>query len=331
MSDYQLGTKNESTYGTRITVDTFHEILPGDPIAVKMGTIESQGLRPRRQVPFADRFQRYAMGAEGTRSLEVLTLGFEWWLQHMLGAVDLNADTPVSGVDQHVATLANLCGLSFTWQENVVMGACKNTDQAFTYGGGKISSWTLSGEVEGAVTLEVEVLFANYTKATALATASYADGAELLSWAHAAATIAGTAVPLNSWSVSCNNNLKDDRYHINGSGAAPGTARAEPVSNGDREVMFECEMDFTNLTQWDRSVALTRSAAMAAVVITCQGPAVITGSTYPELKIEIPALLFDEVSLGAMQQEMSTSQVKGKALDNGVDEPLTVTYLTGAA
>ena len=176
MSDYQLGTKNESTYGTRITVDTFHEILPGDPIAVKMGTIESQGLRPRRQVPFADRFQRYAMGAEGTRSLEVLTLGFEWWLQHMLGAVDLNADTPVSGVDQHVATLANLCGLSFTWQENVVMGACKNTDQAFTYGGGKISSWTLSGEVEGAVTLEVEVLFANYTKATALATASYADG-----------------------------------------------------------------------------------------------------------------------------------------------------------
>lgn len=331
MADYQLGTKNESTYGTRVTVDTFHEILPGDPIQLETGRSESQGLRARRVTGYADRFQPYHMGGSGTRSLEVLTLGFEWWLEHMLGAVAVDADTPVSGADTHVGTLADLCGTSFTWQENVVMGACKDTDQAITWGGGKIASWTLSGETEGNVTLEVEVVFANHTLATSLATASYPTGAEVMSWATASVELGGTATPVMSWSLSCNNNLKTDRHYIAGSGAAPGTNRKEPVRNGDREITFECEIDFEDMTQWNRFASLTRANTMAAVEIICQGPLVITGTTYPELNIAIPALRFDDVSLGQMQVEMSTQTISGMALDNGSDEPLTIAYVTDAA
>jgi hypothetical protein len=336
MADYQCGTKNETSYGARVTVDIFHEILPGEAIQLETGRSESQGLRARRVVPYADRFQPYHLGGSGTRQLEVLTLGFEWWLEHMLGEItdvegDSNPSTPPEGVTAWIGTLGDLCGLSFTWQENVVMGACKNTDQALTWGGGKIVSWTLSCEVEGNLTLEVEVVFANHTTATALATASYPLGAEVMSWATGSVSIAGEPVPVTSWTLSCNNNLKTDRHYISGSGAAPGTARKEPVRDGDREITFECELDFEDMTHWDRFAALERGDTLAEVEVSCQGPLPITGTTYPELRIEIPVLRFDEVSLGQLQQEMSTQTIQGVVLDNGVDEPLTITYITETA
>lgn len=330
MADYQLGTANETTYGTRVAVDIFHEILPGDPIQLETGRSESGGLRARRVVPYADRFQPYHMGGSGSRSIEVLTLGFEWWLEHMMGNITLEEDDPVAGVNSYIGILADLCDLSFTWQENVVLGACKDTDQAFTWGGGKIVSWTLSCEVEGNLTAEFEVVFANHTTATALATASYPTGADVMSWASGSVSLGGSSVPVTSWSLSCNNNLKTDRHYIAGTGAAPGTARREPVRNGDREITFECEIDFTDLTQWNRFASLTRAGTMAAVAVSAQGPLPITGSTYPALNIAIPALRFDDVSLGTNSQEMSMQSVSGIVLDNGSAEPLTITYVTDA-
>ncbi len=331
MSDYQLGVKNESTYGTRVTPDVFHEFLEGDAIQVETGRTDSAGLRARRIVPRADRFQPYHLGAAGSRSFEVLTVGFEWWLQHMLGAVAYNDDAPVAGADTHTGTMDDLCGLSFTWQDNVVMGACKDSDQAFTYGGGKVTKWTLSCEKEGNLTLQVDVVFANHTTATALATASYPEGAEVMSWATAAVSLGGTAVPVTKWSLTCDNKLKTDRHYIAGSGATPGTGRKEPVSDGDREITFECEADFDSLTQWNRYASLVRANTLAAVSVVCQGPAVITGSTYPSLTITVPALRFDDVKPGALQRAMSMQSIKGMVMDNGADEPLTITYVTEAA
>jgi hypothetical protein len=331
MADYQLGTKDETTYGTRVTVDEFDEFLPGAPIVLDKGYTNSTGLRAGRIVPFVNQGQPYHMGGSGTRTLEVFNLGFEKWLKRMMGAVTVDDDAPVVGADSHIATLADLCGTSFTYQENVIGGACKTTDLAFTWGGGKVASWSLSCEVEGNVTAELEMVFANHTTGTALATASYPTGMEVLSWANAAATIGGTAVPVTSWTLSCNNNLKTDRHYIAGTGATPGTGRSEPVANGPREITFECELDFTDLTQWNRMASLTRANNYAAIEVACQGPIPITGSTYAELNIAIPALRFDDVSIGDMSEEMTMQTVSGEVRDNGSDEPLTITYVTTAA
>lgn len=328
MADYQLGVKDESTYGTAVVVDTFYPFLPGDPINIDRDVLSSEALKPGRNVPYSALQQPVLKGGSGSRSLEVYSVGFEWFLKHMLGAVTANASTPVAGATSHVATLGDLCGDSFTWQENVVMGACKDTDQAMTWAGGKVASWTLSCDTDGILTCELELLFQSHSTGTALATASYPAGQELLSWAHATVDIASTAIPVMSWSLSCNNGLKDDRYYQNGSGGAASTARYEPVQNSDREITFECELDFTNLTQWNRAAAVTASAGQAAVDVTVEGPSVITGSTYPALQIAIPALRFDEVSLGQLQQEMSTQSVSGVVVDNESAEPLTVTYVT---
>lgn len=326
MSDYQLGVKNESVYGTPVTVDTFLEFLPGDAIAPETGRTDSQGLRAKRYVGMADRFQPYQLGAAGSRSFEVLTKGAQWFLLHMMGALTSTPDAPVSGVTEHVAIFGDLCGKSFTWQDNVVGGACKNVNNPVTYHGGKINSWSLSCSVEGNLTLEIEVVFAGWSTATALAVASYPSGLEVMSWATGSAQLDGASVPITSWTLSCNNNLKTDRHYIAGSGAAPGTHRKEPVPNGDREVTFECELDFTNLNLWSDSVSTVRGDTLIPVSILTEGPIPITGSTYPALEITIPAFRLDEVSLGQLQQEMSTQSVSGVVLDNGTDQPLTLKY-----
>jgi hypothetical protein len=328
--DHQLGVKNETVYGTPVTVDEFFEHLPGDPIAVETGRVESGSLRAGQTVQLADRFQPYTLGASGSRTLEVLTGGFDWWLQHMLGTLTTETDEPVEGATSHIGTLGNLFGKSFTWQENVPLGVAKQTNQAFTYGGGKINTWTLSCETEGVLTLEVEVVFANHTTATALATASYPTGLELLSWAYGRLSVGGVAVPVTSWSVSGNNNLKTDRHYIAGSGASPSFGRKEPVVNGFTEITAEFECDLTVLSLGNRCAATARSSTIATLEVVCEGPAVIAGSTYPSVSIEIPALRFDEASLGSLGMEQSMQSLSGVGLDNGTDEPITITYVTAA-
>jgi hypothetical protein len=327
---HQLGVKDETVYGTAVTVDTFFEPLPGDPIALETGRVESGSLRRGQVVMSADRFVPYRLGGSGSRSLEVLTHGFDWWLRHLLGAVDTEADTPVAGAEQHVGTLADLCGQSFTLQENVPMGACQDSDQAMTWAGGKVASWTLSCSTEGVLTLEVELLFSSLKTDTVLATASYPVGAELLSWASGRVQVDGAALPVTSWSVAVDNKLKSDRHRINGTGASPSFGRLEPITEEHRDIAVEFECDRTSLGLWQKFASATRAGALASFEVLTEGPAPITGSTYPSLAIEVPALRIDDVPLGSLGLEEPMQSVSGVGRDNGTDEPITVTYVTAA-
>lgn len=327
MVDHQIGLKNETTYGVAVVVDEFFEFLPGDPIALETGRVESGSLRAGQVVMNADRFLPYRLGASGSRQIEVLTAGFDWWLEHMLGAVTIDAATPVTGATTTTAIIGDLCGKSFTYQENVPLGPCQDTDQAFTMRGGKITSWTLSCETEGVLSFEAEMVFADMTTGTALATASYPAGAELFSWAAGEVQVDDVAVPVTSWSVSCDNVLKTDRHYIAGSGAAPSYGRREPVSDGYRELTVEFECDRTDLALWNRFAATLRASTLLKFEALTQGPAVITGSTYPALGITIPAVRVDEVSLGGLGLEMPMQTLSGVVRHSGTNAPITVAYV----
>jgi hypothetical protein len=328
MVDHQIGLKNETTYGQAVTVDRFFEFLPGDPIALETGRVESGSLRAGQVVMNADRFLPYRLGAAGSRQIEVLTLGFDWWLLHMLGDVQVSTDTPVTGADTHVATIGNLCGTSFTYQENVPLGPCQDTNQAFTFSGGKIASWTLSCETEGVLTFEADMVFADMTTGTALATASYPAGAELFSWAAGKVEINDVAVPVTSWTVSCDNMLKTDRHYIAGAGSAPSYGRREPVSDGYREITVEFECDRTDLALWNRFAATLRANTLCKFEAITEGPQPITGSTYPKLAITVPALRVDDVSLGGLGLEMPMQSLSGVVRHSGTNEPITIDYVT---
>jgi hypothetical protein len=327
MPDHQIGLKDETTFGTAVTVDTFFEFLPGDPIAVETGRTESGSLRSGQEVMSADRFLPYRLGASGSRTIEVLTDGFDWWLKHMLGSVTVTANTPVTGCTQTAAVVGDLLGDSFTYQENVPLGPSQATNQAFTYSGGKVTGWTLSCELEGVLTFEAELMFADMTTGTALATASYPAGAQLMSWATSQVEIADVQVPVTQWKVTCDNALKTDRNYLYGSGASPSYGRKEPVTNGFREITVEFECDRTDLSLWNRFASVARATTLCKFEALTQGPAVITGSSYPALNILIPALRIDDASLGGLGLEMPMQSVQGVARDNGTDQPITVTYI----
>lgn len=312
--DFQLGVKDEVTYGTAVTVDRFFE-FNSESVAVAAGRTAGEGLRVGAFTPRSDRFMPYIEGAAGNIQLDVLNKGFGFWLKHMLGTVATTGLGPYT----HTGTMGSLLGDAFTCQINRPLSP-SGTNQAFTYAGGKVASWTLSNSVEENLLLDLAVDFASVSTATALATASYPAAMEPLSWVGGTVTVGGTQVDVTEVSVEVNNNLAVDRRFIKGS-----AVKKEPVQAGRREVSFSFSADFESLTQYDRVVSTTRAGALAKIVGTW-------ANGTDQLVVTIPAARFDEIGGVAVESAEALSQsLSGVGLHDGTDSPVTVAYTTADA
>lgn len=324
----QLGWKSESTWGTAVTVDRFLEvesfaIVPElERIGKFVGRASTRGVRADRSIP-------YVRGYAGPVKFPVLTKGFGAFLEHMIGGSVVTAG-PTDSTYTHTYTLAgaaSLCGKGFTMQGNMPLGACGNTPQPFTWEGGKVASWSLSCAAGDVVTLEADLVFENGLTATALATASYPTGMELLPFGACVVSLAGSPVDVMSWKVSCDNALKTDRNYVRS-----GYTRKEPVENGPRVVTFEAEVDFDALaTVYNRVTAATAAASTAAVVVTANGPTLLGASTFPGLTITMDSVRFDEGAPTYEGPDMTTLSLKGEALVPASGTWLSVAYRTSDA
>lgn len=316
----QLGAKKETTYGTAVTVDRFFEFV-SESIALETGRAESEGLRSGQRVARTDRFVPYILGAAGSVTIEPASKGFGFWLEHMLGTVATTG--PTDSAYTHTATVGDLWGKSFTLQVNRPLGPSGSTNQAFTWEGGKVTKWTLSCKTEGLLKFEVDLIFEDETTATALASASYPASTEALSWARADATIGGTAVPVTSWSVSCDNKLKTDRHFL-----ASSTRRAQSAEEAMREITFSAECDWTDLTHYNRFRAETAAGTLASVVTTAKAPTLIGATTYPGVTVTMPLVRFDEPGPTVDGPGLMMQTIGGKALTDGSQQPISVAYVT---
>ena len=315
----QLGMIKEVTWGTPLTVTRFFEF---DSESIKPDTTvwESASMRASTRGVRADRAMSWVHGFSGTIVMPVLSKGFGMMPEHMLGLVTTTG--PVDAVTTHTGTVATLCGKGLTVQVNRPLGACGDTPQAFTFEGGKISKWTLKQEQGGVLMFEADLLFEAGTTATALATASYPASAEFIPWSTTALTIGGTAVPVKSWEVSCDNKLDGDRKKIRNS-----TQRQEPVETGPREVMFKCEADFEALaTAYNRVVATTAAGEQAAVVITADAPTLVGVSALAGVTITMSAVRFDEANPNADGPGIISQSISGKALVPAAGSFISVAY-----
>lgn len=320
----QLGYKKESAYGTAVVVDTFHE-YDSEAIAPTVERFDSPALRTTRG-PRDDRFVPWVAGYDGTLTIPVLTKGFGWWLEFLTGGDAATTGPAETTVYTHTANIGSLCADSFTMQIDKPLGVCGDDDQAFTYAGCKVASWTLSQEAGGVLMAELTIMAATGTTATAKATASYPTGIELIPWTNSSLTIGGTAVPVKSWSVECNNQLEDRRL-INGT-----PYRAMPVENAYREITFSCTCDFEALaTVYNRVVSATAAGALAAVVVTANGPTLLGSSIYPGLTVTMPAVRFDEGWPNVAGPGMIEISASGKALVNTSGVQCTLAYRTSQA
>jgi|GEM_PF-1373761 len=315
----QLGHKTETTYGTAVTVDRFEPYL-SENIQPETFRTRVPSMRSGKQAAGSTEYAAGILGYAGSLEIPVLSKGFGVWMEYALGAVSTTG--PTGGAYQHVATIdPDACPPSFTAQVNRSLAPCGSTDQAMTFEGCQINSWSLTCSVDEILKFSCEIVAEDGTTGTALATASYAASTEPLTWAGASLTIGGTSVPVTSFTLSGNNNLKTDRHYQRAE-----TRRDQAPRSDYPEITVEFEADWDSLTQYNRFVAETAAGTQAAVVYTCEAPTAITTGVYPGVVVTLAAVDFTNVAANVSGPDMLMQSISGLVLDNFSDEPIDVTY-----
>jgi len=315
----QLGFAAESTYGTGVTVTRFAE-FNSCSIALERGAVMSKGLRTGTRVQRSDRFMPYTVGAAGDIVMDVPTKGFGIWLQHMLGAI---ATGSVSDENYtHTATIGSLAGRFLTVQAGKPRVGSATIDP-YTWTGCKVNNWELAVDVDGILVATIGIDAQNETNATALATASYPSDFRVFTFDGCAVTIGGDSFEALSWSATGNNQLDVGRRFLTGS-----SLKKEPLENAHREYGVSLEAEYRDLTQYNRFVSATAAGQLAAVVATFSGPVAHGGTTLPQLVVTMPAVRFAEVSQPIDGPETIKQSITGEVVDNGSDQPITITYRT---
>lgn len=312
--NYQLGFVDEVTFATALAVSRFAEYnAPAVPIKGMAGRTEGNPLRgvsrSRRQartIPYFDH-------AEGTLSMDLMNKGFGFWFKHMMPNVVASGAGPFIYTATEGPNSSALTGKSFTCQMNAPFTPT-GTDQAVTFSGGKVPKWTLACDVDGMLTVDLDVWFATMTTATALATVAYPTNMTNFSWAGGVIQIGGSAVDVTKIAIEVDQGYSLDRGFIRGN-----TTKKEPVP-GKLSGTFSIEADFESLVQWNRVHSTTVSGMSAAIVGTWTNGADIITAT-------MPAARFDDISLSGDEGE-SSNVLTGVMEYDGSASPITLVYTT---
>ena len=320
----QIGFKKETTVGTPVTVDRFAEFVT-EKVQPMQGRVRSNGLRSGHRVRRTDRQVPYKMGAAGSISVELLSKGFGFWLEHMLGTVATTG--PSDSAYTHTGTIGTMTGLGFTFQSNHPFHP-GNTNQALTYTGGKIPKWTISNKVGEFLIADLDVDFIDYTTATALASASYPTAGEPLSFVGGVVSVGGSAVDVYDATVSCDNKLMgdssgNDRRYLRGS-----ALHKELVEANFREVAWDLTADFESLTQFNRFSTSTAAGALATITLTWTGAILIGSASYPTLTVTIQNASFDGFNSTIDGPAPLRQKLSGVGLYDGSTSAVSVAYTT---
>lgn len=319
VTKYQLGTVDEVTYGTPVTPTRFHEFLTWG-VKSQRGRIEGGGLRAGTRVQRSDRFVTVNNGAAGDATMEVLTKGFGFWLKHMLGSVATAA--AVDGKTVHTGTIGDLKGDSFTAQVNKPFHPA-DTDQAFTYHGGKVTKWQLANQVNGLLIATLSFDFEDVDTSTALATASYPTSMELFSFVGATITVGGTAFEATDATFAGDNMLKVDRQYLRAS-----ALKKEPIEQDRRAITWSLAADFEDLAQYNRYVSETAAGALATIVATWQAPTLIGTTSKPTIVVTVDNARFDDHDTAIGGPGPLSQTLSGRGLYDGTDSAVSIAYGT---
>lgn len=324
----QLTQGEETAYGTPAADLTRAYEIRSEELEDAIERIESEALRAGRRVQQHWRPNR--KGAEGAIEYEVANKGFGLPLKHGLGAIATTQPdaTGAPTVRDHTATLGDLFGKSRTIQVGRPdVGGVVNP---FTLLGGKVSEWEFSVEVDGLLTYSETLDFQDVRTpdttpaGPALAAAAYPADIVPLDFIGAQIQVAGVPVDLSSFSLSCSNNLKTDRYFLRNS-----SLKKEPLEDTEaREITGELGGEFENRVAYNRFVQGTE----AALVALFEGAtiAVVGGTTYRfGVQITCPRVRWDGGSptAGGADVLEQPQEIKVLAPTDG-SSPVSIRYRT---
>lgn len=313
----QFGMVAEVTYGTPVTVTRFLEFNT-ESLAVQMQRLESRGIGTGRFLK-TDRHKACMIGASGSVEFDVMSKGFGLPLKMALGA---NTVAQQGATSEYLHTIqpeaGALAGIAFTAQ--VGRPSNEGTSRPFTYEGCKVTAWELSAEVDGWLKLNLEIDAEAENTGIALASASYASGAEPFSFCEGAVTIGGSPVSVRRFSIKGTNALKTDRRFI-------GNTKKEPLANGEWVIEGELEFEFEALT---RHAAMLAETEQADLVITFDtGDAIPTGNgSNFKIVITVKAFFYNDGHPNIGGPDVIMEPLKFKALDDGTNPVVKVQYYT---
>lgn len=321
----QLGVKDESSYGTAVTVDRFYQFNQLGDIDYQQVRLVPKGIRASGWAPVASQQRIAVQGATVPVELEWMTKGMGWWLKHLLGGTATSG--PTDSAYTHTGTVASLYGDSFTAQGNFPLNPA-GTNQAITFAGCKVPSWELSCSApDGLMMLKADIDARSVTTATSLESASYPSAMVPYGWIDLAVTIGGTSVPVTDWTIKVDNALELERYKQQGS-----ALKQEQTHAGMRKISFELTADFDSLTQHNRVRATVDANALAQTVITatCADTGTTIGaSTQPSTTITLPKCSFDKIDgVGVNEGKGIMQKLSGEVYWDGSSSLMTIAYVS---
>lgn len=309
----QIGTVDEVTYGTPVTVTRFHDFLSED-LSSTFSRLTSDSLRAGSTLVSSDRAKAFADGAAGTIRMEVPSKGFAWWLKHMLGTVATTG--PVDSKYTHTATFASLWNQSFTTQVNRPENPSE-TDRVWTYHGCKVASWELScadGFLTTSITLDAE----EDDITTAKATATYPTGTEVFSYLEGTVEVADVAFVVNSFSLRCDNGLAQRQRKMS-------TVKKRQPGQGRRTLTWTIDAEFDSMAQVTRARSATIAGALAKLEFNFTGQTVIGVSSNPTFNVTVDSARFDEAAVNVSGTDPLQQRLSGIAMA-ATNPPLTIAY-----
>lgn len=321
----QFGLKAEVTYGTPVTPDRFWPIVE-DTIEPEFGIASAADeIRVGSVVERQDQGDPYPVGAAGGLKVYVPTKGFGLGIQQALGSSSVGVITDSNYTQTHVLSATGKNGKSCTGQSGRPFNP-SGTVQPFTWPGLKFLGVEFSIDVEGFLMADFMLDAQSADTATALATASYptlAAGNSRFPWRLATLTIGGSQVEIRNFSCKITWPMKTDRRYLRGS-----ALKKEPVPSGKATIEWSGDVEFTDLTQYNRVASATVAGRHAAIILTCPAVAPIAGATVPQFTLTLPSARFDKGLPTVSGEEPLMQTISGIATDDGTNPPVTITYRT---
>lgn len=314
------GTYLASTYGRPPVVTRFYD-MNSESLKLDVKRIESVGLRANTRVQRQDRWAVNREGVAGDTTHEVQSRGFGVFFKHMMGAIATVGPTDSAYV--HTATVGPLTGRSIATQVGRPFTPSQVV-QPFTQQGMKIGKWELSNNVDGLLELKITWVGQDEQTGAALAVASYGV-AELFSFAGGVITVGGVDIDVTKVTITGDNKLSEKRRFIRGS-----TLMKEPIEEGFRDYAFTIDLDFTDLSHYQRYASLTAAGAMAALSATWTAPTLIGATTFPSLAVTIPIARQDGETPTVTGPKLLVQALPFKVLtpSSGGNSPLSIAYTT---
>lgn len=303
----QLAIGEEGTYGTYAAGTRTLEFVT-EGLTRAETRLESQAIRAIQFQP------RYALGqrsVSGDLTLELGSVGQGVLLKHAFGAVATDA-AGAPDVYVHTFTPGDLDGLGLSVQVD-------RDGVPFSYLGCKVASLNLACQVGQIAQMVLSLVGQDEVTDETAAAAAFPADLELLTFVGASLSLGGTELEVQSADLTMNNTLNGERWKWGS------RVTREPLRNGFRDVTGTFEVNFEDLTLYNRYV----DGELATLVMNFEGITEIDTGVVPSL--EITALVRTDGSTPTVSgpgEIMQSVPFKAFPGDGGTDADAITAVLT---